>query len=109
MITVKWCTDKGNGWYLPALNELVILRDHKDAINATITSLKAISGDAIARYVMDTNELSGDENSMIYWSSSARYSAYQSEIYIKYKTGSDHNYTTADRTNSYRVRALFQL
>ena len=33
----KWCADLGEGWYLPAKEELDIIHNNKDAINANLT------------------------------------------------------------------------
>ena len=33
----KWCADLGEGWYLPAKEELDIIYNNKDAINANLT------------------------------------------------------------------------
>ena len=32
----KWCSDYGEGWYLPARNEMLAIYDNRDAINATL-------------------------------------------------------------------------
>ena len=34
----KWCADYGEGWYLPALNELKAIYAQKDTINATLSA-----------------------------------------------------------------------
>ena len=34
----KWCADIGEGWYLPAFNELKAIYDQKDTINATLSA-----------------------------------------------------------------------
>ena len=34
----KWCADLGDGWYLPALNELKAICNQRDAINKTLSA-----------------------------------------------------------------------
>ena len=34
----KWCADYGNGWYLPALNELRTIYSQRDKINKTLSA-----------------------------------------------------------------------
>ena len=35
----KWCTDLGEGWYLPAIGELEAVNRNKDAINQSLASI----------------------------------------------------------------------
>ena len=39
----KWCTDKGEGWYFPAKNEMATMFQHFDVLNATLESIEATS------------------------------------------------------------------
>ena len=34
----KWCADLGDGWYLPAINELEAIYAHRDKINKTLSA-----------------------------------------------------------------------
>lgn len=34
----SWCLDRGDGWYLPALNELVLIYNVRSKVNSTLTA-----------------------------------------------------------------------
>ena len=87
----KWCADYGNGWYLPALNELKAIYAQRDKINKT---LSANNMDKLG---------SKDEYSGL-WSSSEFIddSAYR----VKFSDGIDFSLS---KSYDYAVRAVFVL
>lgn len=40
-LAAKWCRDKGASWYLPALNELMVIYNNLDKINNSLTKVGA--------------------------------------------------------------------
>ncbi len=79
----KWCADKGDGWYLPALTELMALSGSQAALNPALT---AIGGTAYS-------------NSAYYWSSSENTSG------VAVAVGNSQIHLSAKDTQ-YSVRAI---
>lgn len=81
----KWCADYGEGWYLPAVNELETIYNYKSTINAT---LSANSYTSLSRYE--------------YWSSTEQHESRAYEFY--FTNGNSYNDL---KDNAYNVRAVF--
>ena len=71
----KWCADYGNGWYLPALNELRAIYNQRDKINKTLSA--------------NNMDKLGSKDSWL-WSSSEYSSSYAYRI--DFSDGSDYYY-----------------
>ena len=85
----KWCADLGEGWYLPAHNELKAIYKQRDMINKT---LSANNMDKLG---------SKDEYSWL-WSSSEGSSNYAYSV--SFSSGSDYD---GDKRNNNAVRAVY--
>ena len=55
LLALNWCTAKGEGWYLPAINELIMILNARSQMNTTLSANSATS--------ISTNA---------YWSSTAK-------------------------------------
>ena len=85
----KWCADYGNGWYLPALNELKVIYAQRDKINRTLSA-------------NNMNKL-GSKNPWL-WSSSE--GSYGCAYYVKFSNGYDYY---RDKSYNSAVRAVLAL
>ena len=87
----KWCADYGNGWYLPALNELKAIYAQRDKINKTLSA--------------NNMDKLGSKNEYSYlWSSSELGSYYA--YYFSFSLGNDYsNYLKSNYRGA--VRAVY--
>lgn len=86
----KWCADYGNGWYLPALNELRTIYSQRDKINKTLSA-------------NNMDKLGSKEGSSWTWSSS-EHNNYYMAYHIVFLYGSN-NYVS--KGNNFAVRAIY--
>lgn len=90
----KWCADYGNGWYLPALNEMNAIYNEKSAVNSTLSAygFTTLATDA------DSSEPLG---ARYHWSSTEYESKFAWELDFT------HGYTFNYKSYSKHVRAIF--
>jgi hypothetical protein len=59
----KWCADYGDGWYLPALNELHKIYTNREVVNATLESY-GYTGLNFSYYYWSSTEADNDGNNI---------------------------------------------
>ena len=64
----KWCANIGEGWYLPALNELKAIYAQKDAINATLSANGMDEFGSKYRWLWSSSEFSNSNAYSIHFS-----------------------------------------
>ena len=87
----KWCADYGNGWYLPALNELKAIYAQRDKINKTLSA-------------NNMGKLGSKDIYSILWSSTERDTNYAYEL--NFSGGYSYD---PSKYNTYSVRAVIAL
>ena len=65
----KWCADLGEGWYLPSLNELKVIYEHKEKIDKRLqkNNYKTLGSESPYSYLWSSSEANAyDANSIIF-------------------------------------------